>query len=70
VQDDGGIGMGSLQANGTNKPSKYDATVTVTSSLGRSEEGFEKTDGESEDGILPLQSQNIGVVKTVRVSVA
>ena len=62
--------MGSLQANGRSKASKYDATVTVSSLPGRSEEGFEKTDGESEDGILPIQSQNIGVVKTVRVSVA
>ena len=68
--------MGSLQTNGKSKASKYDTTVTVTSGVasspGRSQEDFEKTDGdaESEDGILPIQNHNIGVVRTVRISVA
>jgi hypothetical protein len=75
IHEEGGIGMGSLQANGRSKVSKYDTTVTVTSggasSPGRSEENFEKTngDGDSEDGILPIQNGDIGVVKTVRISV-
>jgi len=70
MHEDGGIGMASLEANGRSKVSKYDTSVTVTSGAGRSNEDFEKTDAESEEGILPIQKQNIGVVRTVRVSVA
>lgn len=72
AQEEGGVGLGSLQANGRSKSSKYDATVSVTtrSAPGKSEESFEKSDAESERGILPIQSHDIGVVKTVRVSVA
>ena len=62
--------MKSLEANGRSKASKYDTSVTVTSGrAGTSTEDFEKTDAESEEGILPIQKQNIGVVRTVRVSV-
>lgn len=62
------IGLDSMVMHERGEGSKYDTTVTVTSGAGRSQDDFEKKDGDSEDGILPSQDQTI--LKTVRVSVS
>ena len=75
---EGGVGKG---LGGRESDGKYHARVTTMSMVGRSNTGSEEEfskiegDGESEDGILPIQQQRnhtrkVGITKTVNISIS